>query len=135
MAEKKSLVQEFKEFLSHGNLVEIAVAFVMGAAFTTVVGAVTGDGSPQKPGIVGGILGAIFGGNQPNFNSKGFEIRGSFIPVGGLVTALINFVMVGAVVFLIVKAYNKMRKAKPEAPAGPTETEILTEIRDLLKTR
>ena len=134
MAEKKSLVQEFKEFLSHGNLVEIAVAFVMGAAFITVVGAVTGDGSPQKPGIVGGILGAIFGGDQPNFNSKGFTLNGSFIPVGGLITALINFVMVGLVVFLIVKAYNKMRKAQPEE-AGPSEVELLTEIRDALKSR
>jgi large conductance mechanosensitive channel len=135
MAEKKSLVQEFKEFLMKGNLVEIAVAFVMGAAFTTVVGSVTGDGSPEKPGIVGGILGAIFGGDQPNFGAKGPTINGSFIPIGGLVTALINFVMVGAVVFLVVKAYNKMRKAKDEAPAGPSEVDLLTEIRDSLKSR
>ncbi len=132
MAEKKSLVQEFKEFLSHGNLVEIAVAFVMGAAFITVVGAVTGN--DKSPGIVGGILGAIFGGSQPDFSAKGITANGSFIPIGGLVTALINFVMVGLVVFLIVKAYNKMRKAQPEE-AGPSEVELLTEIRDSLKSR
>jgi len=133
MAEKKSMVQEFKEFLSHGNLVEIAVAFVMGAAFTTVVGAVTGN--DKSPGIVGGILGAIFGGKQPDFTAKGLTVNGSFIPVGGLVTALINFVLVGLVVFLIVKAYNKMKKKQPEAAAGPSEVDLLTEIRDSLRSR
>jgi large conductance mechanosensitive channel len=134
MAENKSLVQEFKEFLSKGNLVEIAVAFVMGAAFTTVVGAVTGDGK-DNPGIVGGILGAIIGGENPDFSAKGPTINGSFIPIGSLVNALLNFVMVGAVVFLIVKAYNKMRKAKEEAATGPSEIDLLTEIRDSLKSR
>jgi large conductance mechanosensitive channel len=127
----KKLYQEFKEFVSKGDLFAIAVAFVLGVTFKSVIDAITG--TADKPGIVGGILGAIFGGNQPNFNDKGITLNGSFIPIGGLVTAIINFLLVGLVVFFMVKAYNRMMKDK--GPSGPSEVELLTEIRDSLQNR
>lgn len=123
--------KEFKEFLNKGNIIAIAVAFVLGLAFKTVIDAIAGDGK-ENPGIIGGILGAIFGGDQPNFNDKGVTINGSFIPFGSLVTALINFLLVALVLFLIVKAYNKLRE---DPDAGETELDVLTEIRELLRNR
>lgn len=127
----KKLWEEFKEFLNRGNVVAIAVAFVLGLAFKTVIDAIAGDGK-DNPGIVGGILGAIFGGEQPNFNDKGITINDSFIPIGAFVTAVINFLLVALVLFFIVKGYNKLRK-EPNAP--PTDNDLLTEIRDLLRNR
>jgi len=127
----KKFWQEFKEFLSKGNVVAIAVAFVLGLAFKTVIDSIAGDGK-DNPGIIGGILGAIFGGEQPNFNAKGITVNESFIPIGAFVTALINFLLVALVLFIIVKAYNRMRR-EPDAP--PTEVDLLTEIRDSLRNR
>ena len=113
------MVQEFKDFLLKGNLLDLAVAFILGAAFAKVVGAFTDD-------IVGGIIAKIVG--KPNFDS--LEANG--IVYGTLITAIINFIIVGAVLFAIVKAYNKRRAA--EAPAGPSSTDaLLMEIRDSLK--
>jgi large conductance mechanosensitive channel len=126
----KKLVKEFKEFINKGDLVTIAVAFVLALAFKAVIDAITG--TKDSPGIIGGILGAIFGGDQPDFSARGITINGSFIPLGALVTEIINFLLVAAVLFLVVKAYNKMRR---EQPTGPTEVELLTEIRDSLRNR
>jgi len=126
----RNMWKEFKEFVNRGNLVTIAVAFVLGAAFKTVIDSITG--TPDNPGIVGGILGAIFGGDQPNFNDRGVTVNGSFIPIGGFLTALLNFLLVALVVFFIVKAYNAFKRSDE---AGPTEIELLTEIRDALRER
>lgn len=127
----KNLVKEFKEFINRGNLVEIAVAFVMAVAFKGVVDVVTG--TKDNPGIVGGIIGAVFGGDTPDFSSRGLSINGSFIPVGAFITQVINFVLVGIVAFLIVKAYNRLRRDNPPEPTD--EVKLLTEIRDSLQAR
>ena len=126
----KNLWHEFKDFVNKGNLVTIAVAFVLGAAFKTVIDSVTG--TPDNPGLVGGILGAIFGGDQPNFNNRGVTVNGSFIPLGGFLSSVLNFLVVALVVFLIVKAYNAFKRREAD---GPTEIELLTEIRDSLRER
>ena len=68
------VVKEFREFIDRGNVVEIGVAFVMGATFKTIIDAFAGDGKDNQ-GILGGILGAIFGGQQPNFNDKGLTLN------------------------------------------------------------
>ena len=112
-------------------MVDVAVAFVMGAAFKTIVDAVAGDGKDNQ-GVLGGLVGAVFGGTQPNFNDKGFSINGSFIPVGSLFTASLNFVMVGVVMFFVIKAYGRFR-ADENALTTETTNELLASIRDELR--
>ena len=120
------MIQEFKEFINKGNLVEIAVAFVMGVAFSSVVTSLTED-------IVNPIIGKIFTVDSLS------EWVVSDVRIGAFIVAVLNFVIVGFVMFLVVRAYNNMQRkeeAKEEAePSGPSEVELLIEIRDELKTR
>lgn len=116
-------MEGFKNFILRGNLVELAVAFVMAAAFATVVTA-TVD-------LLMGLIGKI--GGQPDF--KGWEPGG--LPFGAWVTAVISFVLLAAIVyFLIVKPYTVAKERFfPSEPAGtPADISLLTEIRDLLAT-
>lgn len=131
MAEQKiqqSIVTEFKSFINRGSVVDIAVAFVMGAAFKTVIDAVAGDGKDNQ-GLLGGLIGAIFGGNQPNFNDKGVTLNGSFVPIGSFFTSLLNFLLVSLVLFFVIKAYSRFRKTQPEE----TTNQLLASIRDELR--
>ena len=77
---RRGIIKEFKEFINRGNVVDISVAFVMGAAFKTVVDSFAG--SADQPGILGGLIGAIFGGNQPDFSKKYVTVNGSHIELG-----------------------------------------------------
>jgi large conductance mechanosensitive channel len=118
--------EDFKKFILKGNLVTIAVAFVLGIAFAAVVTSFTDD-------IVMAIVGAIVG--KPNFNSLTLEIGDGVIYYGRFLTALVNFVIIGFVLFLIIKAYESAatKMGFISDDAGPTDNELLTEIRDLLK--
>lgn len=113
----------FKEFLMRGNLVELAVAFIMGTAFAAVVESFTK--------IVMDVLGK-FGGN-PDFST----VTVGGVNVGVFLTALVSFLLMASVVYFgIVAPYNRARAlfaGKDEAPAAPTSEELLAEIRDLLK--
>ncbi len=128
--EKRRIIDEFKEFINRGNVVDLSIAFVMGAAFKTVIDAFAGNGK-DAPGILGGLLGALFGGSQPDFSKKVLTVNGSDIPFGAFVTAGLNFIFVAAGLFAIVKVYNKFRTGQPI----PSTNEILLEIRDELRTR
>lgn len=130
---KRGIVSEFKEFINRGNVVDVAVAFVMGAAFKTVVDSFAG--SATSPGILGGLIGAIFGGQQPDFSKKVVTIHGSDIPLGAFATASMNFFFVALVLFGVVKVYNRFRdKSTEDAPAGgPSTNDLLAEIRDELR--
>lgn len=119
---------EFRRFISRGSVVELGVAFVMGAAFKTVIDALAGDGKTNQ-GILGGLIGAIFGGNRPNFNDRGVTLNGSFIPFGSLLTAGINFLLVAIVLFFVIKAYGRFRRSEPEE----TTNDLLASIRDELR--
>ena len=119
------MLQEFKEFVSKGNLVDLAVAVVLGLAFATVVNSLVAD-------VVTPLIAAIFG--QPNFSAITIPVGDSEILIGNFLNALISFVIVAFVLFLVVRAYNRAFPEK-EAAAGPTETELLTEIRDALRSR
>ena len=132
---KRGFVAEFREFINRGNVVDLAVAFVMGAAFKTVVDSFAGNGT--QPGVLGGLIGAIFGGEQPDFSQKFLTINGSRIPFGALATSAINFFMVAVAMFLVVKLYNRFRSSHEEQPgeSEPTTNEILLEIRDELRRR
>ena len=127
------MLAEFKAFLMRGNVVDLAVAVVIGAAFGLVVQAFVAD-------IITPIVAAIFG--KPDFSSLTFTINGSVFRYGDFLNALIAFVTVAAAIFfVVVKPMNVLaaRRAagqEPEAEAAPTvDQQLLTEIRDLLKAR
>jgi large conductance mechanosensitive channel len=120
------MLQEFKEFISRGNLVELAVAVILGLAFAAVVSVFT-------DGIIGGIIGAIFGG--ANFAAWNITTsNGATIAIGSFIGEVVNFLIVGFVLFLVVKAYNRAFPKKKE-DADPPEIELLIQIRDELRTR
>lgn len=125
---KFAVGEEFKRFISRGSVVELGVAFVMGAAFKTVIDALAGDGKTNQ-GILGGLIGAIFGGNHPNFNDRGITLNESFIPFGSLLTSAINFLLVAIVLFFVIKAYGRFRRSEPEE----TTNDLLASIRDELR--
>ncbi len=121
----KDMLKEFKDFVSRGNLVELAIAFVLATAFAPVVLSIVDN-------IFMPIIAAIVG--QPDFNTLGFDIGDARINYGTPLTLIVNFVIIAFVCFLVVKAYNKMKKPAEEA-SGPSEVELLTEIRDALRSR
>lgn len=131
------MLKEFKEFALKGNLLDIAVGFVMGAAFNTVVKTFT-------EGIVSPLVGMLF---QTDFkdlkwvlregvpNAEGVVEGQIILEYGTFLTAVLDFIIVAFVMFMIVKAVNALRRKEeeaPAAPAGPTQEELLVEIRDLL---
>ena len=127
------MLAEFKAFLMRGNVVDLAVAVVIGAAFGLVVQAFVAD-------IITPIIAAIFG--KPDFSGLTFTINGSVFRYGDFLNALIAFVTVAALIFFfVVKPMNVLaaRRAagqEPEAEVAPTvDQQLLTEIRDLLKAR
>ena len=133
------MLKEFKDFAMKGNLVDIAVAFVMGAAFNKVVSSFTG-------GIVSPLIGLVFKSDfkdqkwilQEGVADEAGNISGEVsLMWGEFVTNLIDFVIVAFVMFLIIKGINRMKKKEEEAapapPPGPSDNDLLTEIRDLLK--
>ncbi len=121
----KDLLKEFKDFVNRGNLVELAVAFVLASAFAPVVLSIVEF-------IFMPIIAAIIG--QPDFNSLSIDIGEATINYGTPLTLIINFLVIAFVCFLVVKAYNTMRQPD-EADSGPSEVELLTEIRDSLRSR
>ena len=132
------MLKEFKEFAMKGNLIDIAVGFVMGAAFKEVVTAFTG-------GIVSPLIGLIFDSDfkalkyqlkEGTLNDAGETVGAVFLEYGTFLTNVIDFIIVAFVMFLVVKGVNNMKKKEepaPAEPAGPSELDILKEIRDSLK--
>ncbi|MGV7105881.1 large conductance mechanosensitive channel protein MscL [Flavobacterium sp. U410] len=132
------MLKEFKEFAMKGNLIDIGVGFVMGAAFNKVVSSFTG-------GIVSPLVGLIFKSDFKDLkwtiiegvaNAEGIVEGEVSVLWGEFLTNLIDFIIVAFVMFMIVKGVNAMKKKEapaPAPPAGPTQEELLAEIRDLLK--
>ena len=123
------MINGFRDFLMRGNVVDLAVAVVIGAAFGAVVTAFATD-------FVGGIIGAI--GGTPDFGDAGPTVNGSKIVYGSTVTALINFLIVAAAVYFVVVVPMNALKARSaggadaDTPAPSDEAKLLTEIRDLI---
>jgi len=133
------MLKEFKEFAMKGNLVDIAVAFVMGAAFGRVVTSFTG-------GIVSPLIGLIFKADfkdlkwvitPESVNDAGDKVAEVAVLYGDFLTSLIDFIIVAFVMFMIIKGINALKKKEEPAPAppppGPSEIDLLKEIRDALK--
>lgn len=130
------MFKEFKDFAMKGNLVDMAVAFVMGGAFASVsssfinglvmppIALITGAGTAGTIVLREAVLDAAGAVTTP-------EVALSY---GAFISAVINFIIVAFVMFMVIKAINKTKKPEaPAAPAGPTTEELLTEIRDALK--
>ena len=137
------MLSEFKAFIARGNVLDLAVAVIIGGAFGSIVTSLTDN-------IIMPIVGAIFGGldfsNYFILLSVPANYTGSLtdfaalqkagaamIGYGAFISAVINFLILAFIIFLLVRSANKLMKKPEEAPAGPTEVDLLTEIRDALK--
>ncbi len=135
------MLSEFKTFIARGNVLDLAVGVIIGAAFGTIVKSLTDD-------LLMPVIGAIFGGiDFSNYflplgavpeGTAGTlaAMKAANVPVfayGSFVTSVINFLILAFIIFLIVRQANKLLPKKDDAPAGPTEVELLAEIRDSLK--
>lgn len=140
------MLSEFKAFIAKGNVLDLAVAVIIGAAFATITTSLTAD-------IIMPVVGALFGGldfanyfvvlgpipetfkGDPASYAALKEAGVAVLGWGQFITVLINFLILALVIFLLVRSANKMVRKADEAPAGPSEVELLTEIRDELRRR
>ncbi len=126
------IFREFRDFVLRGNVLDLAVAVVIGAAFTTVVNSLVAN-------VLTPFIAAIFG--QPSFGDINFDIGDATIEIGLFFEAVVNFLIVAAVIFFfVIKPVNLLleRRKRGEAPADlptPEDIQLLREIRDLLKQR
>lgn len=140
------MFQEFKTFIARGNVLDLAVGVIIGAAFGKIVTSLTESVIMPIVGLItGGIdftnkfvrLGAVpadYKGSLTDYAA----LKAAGVPMigyGDFITQLINFLIVAWIIFLIVKAANRAMPKAPAAPAGPSETELLAEIRDELRKR
>ena len=122
----KSMMDEFKAFLQKGDIVTIAVGLIMALYFQKIVDALLN-------GVINPIIAAIFG--EPSFENIGFDIGDARISIGLVIGAAIDFVVVAFILFLMIKAYNNWKGDEEEEDSGPSEVDLLTEIRDSLQNR
>ncbi len=125
--------KEFREFLFRGNVIDLAVAVIIGIAFGAIVASLVND-------IIMPLVGILLGGI--NFTGLVLQVGSAQVKYGNFIQALVNFLIIAFVLFLIVRTINRiqaMRKPAPAAPAAPppipADVVLLTEIRDLLKER
>jgi large conductance mechanosensitive channel len=127
------MIQEFKDFIAKGNVMDMAVCIIIGAAFTAIVTSLVDD-------LINPIISLFMGGID--FSGMGFKLGdgadAAVFAYGNFIMALINFLIIAWVVFLLVKMVNRVKDAasgpaEEEAPAGPTAEDLLTEIRDALQ--
>jgi large conductance mechanosensitive channel len=126
------MLKEFRDFAMRGNVLDLAIGFVMGAAFTAIVNSMVND-------LIMPLVGVVLGGLD--FTGLAITVGSASITYGNFIQAIINFLIIAFVLFLIVRAVNKMTESQTteeEAapPPEPTaEEKLLTEIRDLLKEK
>ena len=134
------MFSEFKTFIARGNVLDLAVGVIIGAGFGKIVSSLTDD-------VIMPVIAAVVG--DTDFSSKYFVLSGTapagatlaaakeaganVLAYGNFMTAVINFLILAFVIFMIVRQANKVLPAAAEAPAGPSEVDLLTEIRDSLK--
>jgi large conductance mechanosensitive channel len=140
------MLSEFRDFIARGNVLDLAVAVIIGAAFATITASLTDD-------IIMPIVGALFGGldfanyftilgpvpdNYAGSLTSYADLKKAGVAVlgwGQFITVLINFLILAFVIFLLVRWANRLTRRGPEASAGPSEVDLLTEIRDELKRK
>lgn len=122
------MMSEFKDFIAKGNAMDLAVGVIIGAAFGAIVNSLVSD--VITPALLDPALKAAKVANLAELKTDGGILYGKFL------AAVISFIVIAFVIFMLVKAMNSMKKKEepaPAAPAGPTQEELLTQIRDLLK--
>ena len=129
----KQFFEEFKTFISKGNVMSMAVGIIIGGAFTTIVNSLVAD-------IITPLLGIISGGI--NFSGISITVGEASIGIGNFIQATITFLLTAFALFCVIKVFNAFKKKEEEAPAAPAEPpapaediQLLTEIRDLLKNK
>ena len=124
------MLDDFKKFIMKGNVLDLAVAVVIGGAFGLLINSMVKD-------IIMPIIGAVVG--EPSFTDLTFKVGDGVVAYGSFLTLLVNFVIIAFVLFLMIKAFEKMQSmrgaANEEAEPLTVEGEILAEIRDLLKAQ
>ncbi len=128
------MLKEFRAFITRGNVIDLAVAVIIGAAFTAIVKSLVDD-------IIMPLIGIVLGGID--FTTLTIQVGEATLTYGNFIQAIINFVIIALVIFLIVRSINQMQKrmaqekevpsSKPPEPSN--EEKLLTEIRDLLKAK
>ena len=134
------MLNEFKTFIARGNVLDLAVGVIIGAGFGKIVSSLTDD-------VIMPVIAAVVG--DTDFSSKYIVLSGAapegatlaaakesganVLAYGSFITAVINFLILAFVIFMIVRQANKIMPKPAEAPAGPSEVDLLTEIRDSLK--
>lgn len=126
----RQFVRDFRKFILRGNVIDLAVAVVVGAAFNAVVQSFAND-------VLMGFVGAIFG--KPTFNKVVLHVARGRVAIGNFITQFVNFLIIALAVFLVVKLFERLQRLRPavdEDPESLTRSEVLlTEIRDSLAQR
>lgn len=124
------MLKEFRDFLLRGSVLDLAVAVIIGAAFGAIVTSLVND-------IIMPLVGVLLGGLD--FTAMSFQVGDATVAYGLFIQAIVNFIVIGAAIFFVVKVANRLFAEKEAAPAAPpepsAEEKLLTEIRDLLKER
>lgn len=127
------MIKEFRDFIAKGNVMDLAVGIIIGAAFTAIVTSLVED-------LVNPLIGLFVGGID--FSGLSVGIGDAQFMYGNFITALINFLIIAFVVFMLVKAVNRIKSVaekpddvEPEVETGPSELDVLIEIRETLKAR
>ena len=124
------MLKEFRDFVNRGNVVDLAVAVIIGGAFGAIITSLVND-------IIMPLIGVIIGGLD--FASLSIEVGDAMILYGSFIQAIVNFLIIAFVLFLIVRSFNKLQKEEETAPPPPpepsAEEKLLTEIRDLLREK
>jgi large conductance mechanosensitive channel len=119
------MLKEYRDFILRGNVIDLAVAVVLAGAFGAIITSLVND-------ILMPIVGILLGG--VNFSELSVTVGSAVVMYGAFLQAIVNFVVIGAALFLVVRAVNRLYKRKEAAPAAtPADVALLTEIRDLLK--
>ncbi len=124
------MLKEFKAFVSRGNVIDLAVAVILGAAFGAIIKSLVDD-------IIMPLVGIVLGG--VDFTTLTFQVGNATLTYGNFIQAIVNFLVIAFALFLIIRSINKTQKQEAPAPPAPpepsAEEKLLAEIRDLLKAK
>jgi large conductance mechanosensitive channel len=124
------MLEEFRQFVNRGNVLDLALAVIIGGAFGAIVNSLIDD-------IIMPLVGLLLGGLD--FSSLSFQVGDAVVAYGNFIQALVNFFVIAGAVFFAVRSYNKLQRSEESESAAPpepsAEERLLAEIRDLLKER
>lgn len=124
---RREVLKEFRDFINRGNVVDLAVAVIIGGAFGAIITSLVND-------VIMPLVGIILGG--VDFSTLAIQVGEATVLYGSFIQAIVNFLIIAFVLFLIVRGFNKLQEQEEAPPAPPEpspEVQLLTEIRDLLK--